>query len=145
SAAGSLSVSANYGGDSSHNVSSGGATVTVNKRATSTTVSCFPNPVTNNTSTNCTARVSDIDVSTAITPSGLVSFVSNSTGIFTTSSCTLAATATGGVANCSVSYTPKLTGHHGITATFAGDSTHTSSNGSTTETVTQPSLYALVV
>ncbi|OLD05211.1 MAG: hypothetical protein AUJ07_01970 [Crenarchaeota archaeon 13_1_40CM_3_53_5] len=145
---GTMMVTASYGGDSSHRASSDSTSVAVSKRATSTVVNCSPNPVTNNVSASCSATVSDIDVSTAVTPTGTVGFVSNSTGTFNASSCTLVATASVGIASCSVSYKPSVTGHHGITGTFAGDSNHNGSRGSATETVAQQatsSSYSLVI
>src|SRR5437763_14019536 len=45
---GSLSVSASYAGDTTHGSSSGNTSVQVNKRATSTTISCSPGQVTVN-------------------------------------------------------------------------------------------------
>ena len=61
---------------------------------------------------------------------------------------TLAASGTVGVASCSVNYTPSVTGSHGITVSYAGDSSHLGSGGSTTLTVVgavpQPT-YSLVV
>src|SRR5207245_5443614 len=107
---GSLSISASYGGDSSHGTSSGGATVTVSNRSTSTSVSCSPSPVTSSTATSCVATVTDTDVGGAITSSGSAGFTSNSTGVFTQPSCILAASGTVGVARCSVNYTPGVTG-----------------------------------
>jgi len=147
-AAGPMSVSARYNGDSTHATSSGSTTINVNKRATSMAVNCSPNPVTTNSSTNCTATLTDTDVGAVITPTGTVSFASNSTGTFNLPTCSLTATATTGVANCSVSYTPSIAGHHKITGSYAGDSSHTGSSGSATVTVTtQPRQqpYALVI
>src|SRR5207249_1978166 len=93
----------------------------------------------------CSATVADISAGTASTPTGTVSFASNSTGTFGPSSCTLAGTATVGVASCSVGYTPAVTGHHAITGTYGGDSTHSGALGSATLTVAQTPPYALVV
>jgi len=146
--AGPMSVSARYNGDSTHATSSGSTTINVNKRATSMTVNCSPNPVTTNSSTNCTATLNDTDAGAAITPTGSVSFASNSTGTFNLLTCSLTATATAGVASCSISYTPGTAGHHKITGSYAGDSSHTGSSGSATVTVTaQPRQqpYALVI
>src|SRR3989442_754471 len=62
------------------------------------------------------------------TPSGTVSFGTNSTGTFTSiMSCTLAAGTTTGTASCTVTYTPTVTGHHLITSSYGGDSTHATS------------------
>src|SRR5437867_83462 len=144
---GSVTVSASYGGDSSHGTSTGVTTVTVNPRATSTVITCSPNPVASSAAADCAATVTDTDVGIASTPSGSVGFVSNSTGTFSATSCTLVSTSTAGVAKCSVSYTPSANGHHGITGTYGGDSTHVGSNGSATETVATQTAqpYALVI
>ncbi len=147
---GSLSVSASYAGDTTHGSSSGNTSVQVSKRATSTTISCSPSQVTVNGSSTCTATVTDIDVGTASTPTGRVSFGSNSTGTFVPGgSCTLAVTATVGVATCSVNYTPGVAGGHSLVATYAGDPGHTGSSGTATLTVAPqpppPPSYALVI
>ncbi len=145
--AGPMSVSARYNGDSTHATSSGSTTINVNKRATSMAVNCSPNPVTTNSSTNCTATLNDADVGAVITPTGTVSFASNSTGTFNLLTCSLTATTTG-AASCSVSYTPSIGGHHKITGSYAGDPSHTGSSASATITVTtQPRQqpYALVI
>src|SRR2546426_1948293 len=147
-AVGPMSLSARYNGDSTHATSSGSTTINVNKRATSMAVNCSPNPVTTNSSINCTATLTDTDVGAVITPTGSVSFASNSTGTFNLLTCSLTATATTGVASCSVSYTPGIAGYHKITGSYAGDSSHTGSSGSATVTVTaQPRQqpYALVI
>src|SRR5438309_468628 len=147
SASGSLSVSASYGGDSSHSPSSGSATVNVGNRATSTSVSCSPSPATNNTVTSCVATVSDTDVGGRMSPSGSVSFASNSTGVFGSSSCSLTGSGTVGVSTCAVNYTPVMTGFHTITANYAGDPSHAGSSGSVVTVIgaaPQPA-YALVV
>jgi len=147
-AAGTLGVTTNYNGDTNHNGSGGSTIVTVNKRVTSTSVSCTPSTVANSTSTNCTATVTDTDVGTITTPTGSIGLSSNSTGAFSSPTCTLAATSTVGVSKCSVTYTPGKTGSHGITGAFAGDSIHLAGSGSVTLTVvSQPSTqsYALIV
>src|SRR5207249_1338026 len=70
-------------------------------------------------------------ISGPTTPSGSVSFTTNSTGAFNpiSASCTLTAGATAGTASCSVTYTPTVAGHHLITGTYQGDSTHAVSQG----------------
>jgi PKD repeat protein len=148
SASGSASVTGTYGGDSSHSTSSGSATVAVGNRATSTSVSCSPSSVTNNTVTSCVATLTDTDVGGVITPTGSVGFVSNSTGVFAQPSCALAPTGTVGVASCSVNYTPGVTGSHAVTVSYPGDSSHLSSSGGVTVMVVSASTtpaYALVV
>ncbi len=112
-------AAANYPGDSSHSSSSGATSIVVNTRATSTSVSCSPGIVVVNQATSCTAVVSDSSGSGGMTPSGNVTFAPSS-------SCTLAN------GSCSVSITPSASGSFGVSASYAGDSSHSSSSASTT-------------
>jgi hypothetical protein len=137
---GTHTITASYGGDSSHEPSSAKTTVTVTKRSTSTGVSCSPASVMVGQASTCTASVIDTDVGMQSTPTGSVSFSSDTSGgsFSGPGSCTLAATGTAGQASCSVSYTPGQVGSgtHTITASYGGDSTHQTSSGTTTVTVT---------
>src|SRR2546426_3547071 len=92
-----------------------------------TTVSCNPPTVQVNQPTTCTATVSQVVVGTPITtPTGTARFFADaSTTAFAT--CTLRATGTTGVANCSVAYRTPAVGVHNITASYPGDSTHEAS------------------
>src|SRR2546422_768046 len=92
-----------------------------------TTVSCNPPTVQVNQPTTCMATVSQVVVGTPITtPTGIARFFADSsTTAFAT--CTLRATATTGVANCSVAYRASTVGVHNITARYPGDSTHEAS------------------
>src|SRR2546426_52782 len=135
-------ITASYGGDTSHLSSSGTTTVTALQRSTSTSVTCSPATIPVNASTTCTATVSDNDVGTKSTPSGTVSFTSTGVGIFSGfDSCTLDSTG-----KSSITYTPIEvgTGSHAITATYEGDTTHASSRGSTSVTVTKRSTTTTV-
>jgi uncharacterized repeat protein (TIGR01451 family) len=91
---------------------------------TVTTVSCNPPTVQVNQPTACTATVRDVVVGAPVTtPTGSVSFFADaSTTAF--ASCTLQATATTGVASCSVAYRTSTVGAHNITASYPGDRTH---------------------
>src|SRR5213596_1677934 len=125
-------ITGNYPGDSTHTSSSGSFNLASTQRTTTTTVACTPAPVTTGSSTSCTATVSDSTATgTVITPTGTVSFTTNSTGTFSpATSCTLAASATAGTASCSVTYTPGITGHHLITGSYPGGTIFTASQGS---------------
>src|SRR3989442_7871711 len=92
-----------------------------------TTVSCNPPTVQVNQPTTCTATVSQVVVGTPITtPTGTARFFADaSTTAFAT--CALRATATTGVANCSVAYRASTVGVHNITPSYPGDSTHEAS------------------
>src|SRR5207247_4365607 len=70
--------------------------------------------------------VADSSGAGAVTPTGSVSFATNSTGSFSATTCTLAA------GTCSVTYTPTVVGHALITGTYAGDNVHTGSSGTFT-------------
>ncbi len=134
SAAGSYTITGNYGGDSAHGASSGqSAALTGNALtdATSTAVVCAPTSVTVGSALTCTATVTDTASPGATTPSGSVSFTSSPTsGSFgSAGSCTLAATGTAGVASCQLSFTPSSAGGYTVTGSYQGDSTHSSSSG----------------
>jgi Phosphoesterase family/PKD domain/Bacterial Ig-like domain (group 3) len=147
-ATGTAMIVAAYGGDTGHNAStSSGASMTINQRTTSTALACT-GPVAVNQTSSCTATITDSSNGGSVTPSGSVSLSSNSTGVFSQPSCSLTASGTVGVASCSVSYTPSMTGFHAITANYAADSSHLASSGSTTVTVAASApkpAYALVV
>ena len=72
-------------------------------------------------------------------PTGKITFSSNGSGTFTPAvTCTLAATATPGVSECSATYTPSAvgTGTHTISASYPGDGNYVKSSGSSPLTVT---------
>ena len=72
-------------------------------------------------------------------PTGKITFSSSGSGTFTpATTCTLAATATAGVSECSVTYTPSAVGSgtHTITASYPGDGNYVKSSGSGPLTVT---------
>jgi hypothetical protein len=72
-------------------------------------------------------------------PTGKVTFSSSGSGTFTPAvTCTLAATATPGVSECSATYTPSAvgTGTHTISASYPGDGNYVKSSGSGPLTVT---------
>jgi len=93
-----------------------------------TSVACSPVSVPASVASVCTVSVNDIS-SNPTTPTGIVQFATNSTGLFIpSSSCTLAGTIAG-IGSCSVSYNSTLVGHHLITAAYGGDSTHAPTQG----------------
>lgn len=128
---GSHTITASYTGDPVSAPSSGMTTLTVTKNYSSTSVSCSPSSsVSTGTPTTCTATV------TGTNPSGTVAFSRNSSGTFSSPSCTLVAI-DGTSASCSVIYTPTYygTGTHKIYGSYSGDSNNTTSSGNTTITV----------
>jgi MBG domain/MBG domain (YGX type) len=127
SATGTISVSASYAGDSSHATSSGSGSITVNKRATSTTVVCN-SPIALNGTSDCIATVNDTSPGTATTPTGTVSFTASGGGVSPTSaSCTLSGS--GSSASCTVTFTGGSTGTISVSASYGGDGTHSTSSG----------------
>src|SRR5206468_1666006 len=126
-------IMATYGGDLTHDGSSGTTGVTALKHGTTTSVSCTPVSVPVGSPTSCTATVTDATPGSATAPTGTVSFT-NSGGTFSASSCTLG--------NASTNPTPRAvstfpagrfseptSGPHTITATYGGDTTHDGSSG----------------
>jgi len=104
----------------------------------STTVSCSPASLAlGSGSSNCTTTVSDTKGSGVVTPTGTVALGSSGPGTFASGSCALSAISSG-VARCSTTYTPNAigTGSHSITAAYAGDTAHDSSQGTTSVGVT---------
>ncbi|OLB45857.1 hypothetical protein AUI07_06435, partial [archaeon 13_2_20CM_2_53_6] len=131
---GTHTISASYSGDSSHTSSLGQTTLTVNKRATSTTIiNCTPASINFGSSTVCTALVNDTDIGTGIIPTGTVAFTSSGTGTFIDSPCTLSLPAGSVVpiATCEVTYTPTGTTARTdtITASYSADPSHDTSTG----------------
>ena len=125
---GTHTISASYSGDSSHTSSLGQTTLTVNKRATSTTIiNCAPASINLGSATMCTALVNDTDIGIGIIPTGTVAFRSSGTGTFVGSPCTLSQQ----VATCEVTYTPTGTTARTdtITAIYSGDASHDTSTG----------------
>src|SRR2546422_791704 len=131
SATGTATVSATYGGDSIH--SGSGPTsfpITVNPRATSTSVSCVSSTTVVGNATSCTATVADISPGTATTPTGTVSWTSSgAAGTFSAPSCTLSA------GKCTVKFTHSATGTSTVTGTYNPDAIHATTQGSATVTV----------
>src|SRR5207245_3364948 len=102
---------------------------------TTASVSCAPSSVAFGASTTCTATVTDTSA-TPTTPTGTVAFTSSGTGTFTTSPCTL--TGTTASATCSATFSPSgtIARTDTITATYSGDTGHTTSSGTFSLTVT---------
>ena len=105
-------------------------------RASTTTVSLSPTTVVVSQST--TVNVTVTGPNSAHEPNGTVSFTTNSSGSFSSPSCTLP-TSNAASKSCSVTYTPSVSGTHNITASFPGTTgtSHnlTSSTGSANLTV----------
>jgi len=131
---GSYSITAYYGGDTTHAPSSAHTSLAIFKRVVSVSVSCST-PLARNTPTTCTVTVKDIAPGTPITPTGAVSFSSSGPGTFSSTSCTLSGG--GSTATCHVTFTPTSKGTYTITASYAGDADHYGGFGSTTFKITK--------
>lgn len=107
---------------------------------TTTGLTCAPGTVVVAGTTTCTATVTDTTATRPTTPTGMVTFSSNtSSGAFTpAATCTLSPDGTPGQASCQVTYTPATagTGTQTVTASYGGDAGHTASGGTATVTVT---------
>jgi hypothetical protein len=120
-------VNASYSGDGIITPSSASFALMATKRNSSVSVSCSPSTLQGGASTNCSATVNDTSGAGYSAPVGLVTFLSNVTGSFSSPTCALTS------GSCSFSYTP-ASGSLGsalITAMYDGDSDHgASSNNS---------------
>jgi Bacterial Ig-like domain (group 3)/FG-GAP repeat len=131
-----ITASYSSGSPHTHAGSTDNTTLTVDQRATATSVSCSPDRVAVGQPSTCSATVTDTAGEHASTPAGTIEFASNGAGSFHDHRCTLAGT--GAAASCAVTYAPGSvgTGSHTITATFNGDATHAGSAGNTNLHVT---------
>src|SRR5207245_593341 len=134
-APGSLTVTADYPGDTAHATITGNQTVNVSQptaHSTSTTITCNPTSVVVGQASTCTATVTDTSTTGATTPKGTVTITETGvTGSFTT--CTLAGTTA--TATCTSTFTPSTTGTAAITASYPGDASHTGSSGTASVSV----------
>src|SRR5207249_2342991 len=129
-------ITASYGGDATHESSSGAtaAAVTVTKHPTTTSVNCSPATFLAGASASYTATLPDrFEVASPTTPAGTVSFFADAaTTAF--ASCTLSGTRR--PPSSSLFPYPTLFRSHAITASYGGDATHESSSGATAAAVT---------
>src|SRR5438309_250353 len=134
--AGSISVSANYQGDTTHTGStSNTVALTVSVRTTATSLTCV-SPVSAGSATTCTVTVADTSTASlpGINPTGTVTVTSSGTGTFT-GTCNLAPITTPpipiGTTTCQVTFTPSgtISRTDTITADYGGDAVHSGSSG----------------
>jgi len=121
-------ITATYYGDAFHYGSSSSFTLIVALTG-ATLVTCYPNTVTINSTIYCAVMV--VNTEDFATPTGTVTFSSNSSGAFNQLSCNLDSSA-----SCSVYYTPQSKGLTIITAAYEGDNLHGPSSGTVQLTVT---------
>jgi hypothetical protein len=136
---GTQNITVSYGGDGHHLASSGQVTLYVTPRYTSTDLTCSPGTVAVGQATSCTATVTDRTYPGPTTPTGVVTFVTDTGGgSFSSSSCTLSPASTAAQAACSFSYTPGEAGSgtQTVTASYGGDGIHAASSGQAAIAVT---------
>ena len=136
----SITITATYGGDTTHQTNSGTSILTINSLSpVSITVSPNPSSYVTGTTLTFTAIVTDTS-SSPTTPTGTITWGDgNLGGIFSSSSCTLSANA------CTTSYTPSSSSPNSITitASYGGDTTHNTSSG--TSSLTVSTIHATAV
>src|SRR5437879_5639237 len=121
--------------DNAHSASgpTAGNTVTVNRRTTSTAVSCTPTTVVVSQVITCTGFVKDTSLAgTASAPLGTVAFTNGGTAIgsFTGSPCTLASV-NATTSSCNVTFTPTSAGTVIASGTYSSTDTAHSGSGPT--------------
>jgi hypothetical protein len=136
----SITITASYGGDSSHAVNSGTSILTTNSLS-SVSITVSPNPASYVTGTVLTYTVTIADTSNSQNiPTGAITWSDgNVGGIFSSPSCTLAS------GTCTTSYTPSTNSPINvvITANYGGDTTHQTS--SATSNLTISTIHATAV
>ncbi|KOG37410.1 hypothetical protein ADK74_36615, partial [Streptomyces decoyicus] len=134
-AAGSHSVTAVYGGDANFTSSTGTDTQTVNRAATSTTVTSAPDPSVFGQGFTVTARVAAVPPG-AGTPTGTVTFTIDGVGPFDVA---LDASGQAHFTNSTLA-----AGGHTVTAVYNGDADFSGSTGSHTQSVHQAATTTTV-
>ena len=144
---GEHTVSANYTGDSGHEGSSASLVIRVNKKPTSTIVTCSPSTVgAEQTLVYCSATVTDNSNNT-IVPTGTVSMMwDGPRNLQSAVTCNLVAGSSVPTALCTIVYLPTILadGVHTVTVTYAGDSTHLGSTGTSSVSVNIPKTKVVV-
>jgi hypothetical protein len=129
---GGYTLSADYGGDSTHDVSLGSTSVNAID-PTSIALRCDPSTLPINTSTTCSATLTDTDTPDA--PTGEVTFTSDpDTGSFAGGDeCpwSPASSGDGGTATCQITFSPSAKGNYTLSASYGGDYEHATSVGTT--------------
>jgi len=126
-----VTITASYGGDTSHSTSTGTVSLTVNIHTSSVTIA--PTHATLNAGGIVTVNGTVTDTSSSpITPSGTLSFSDNGAGgTFNSTPCTLVS------GRCIISYTVSTTAPSTVTITgsYSGDSAHATSTATSSLTV----------
>jgi hypothetical protein len=136
SEAGSPTITGTYSGDAHESPSSGGSSVTFEKRSTTTELTCTPGSLAAGTATSCTATVTD-NHADPHPPTGTVSFTASGSGKFQPGSCSLNPSGAA-TSSCKVSYTPATAGGQKISASYVGSPASDASSGDTSISVSGP-------
>ena len=138
---GGLTTTSPNGGTAAFSTATDTASIVVNKRAVTVSVSCSPASVVAAQGTSCTAVVTDNETrGNPQDPAGTVTFTNTSgIGTFSAGSCTLNADGPGATykSSCAVTYTPTnaATTAHVVKATYNGSAIYQGGYASTTVTV----------
>jgi hypothetical protein len=125
---GPKALTASYAGDENLLASTAGATHDVQKRTSSSVLSCTTNTVVVGATVSCTVTVTDTSApGTPSAPQGSVTFASTKPGTFAPASCTLSGS--GASASCTIQYTATLPNVQTLTASFGGDVKHHGGSG----------------
>jgi len=134
-------VTASYEGDSDHITSTGSTSLQI-LDATTTSVVCSPASVLVDSSTDCTATLTDATAPQP--PSGSVTFTSSpATATFgAPSTCSWQLSGSGGSGTCDVTFTPAAAGPFTITASYSGDDGHAASSGTASVLAAAPTTVS---
>ncbi len=118
-------LTASYNGDNTDSPSDAPTAVKIDLRSTHTSLDCEPTKVHVGQPATCTATVTDTDSGIMTTPTGTVTFSSDTLGKFYGNPCTLSALSNA-TSSCAVTYTPSSCplGVADISASYSGDSSH---------------------
>ena len=119
----SITITASYGGDATHQASSGSSSLSNNQDATSLAVTSSTSSISSGGQATVTATVTD-SINTQNSPTGIITWSDgNVGGNFNPTSCNLS------LGTCNVTYTASSTSPPNvvITATYGGDTTHKTS------------------
>jgi hypothetical protein len=138
---GTHKISATYAGDTAHAASSGETNLAVTARSTTVSVDCGTGVAVSQPAA-CTATVTDTAGGEASSPTGTVTFESDTSGgkFAPAGECSLTALSPPAQSSCKVEYTPGQlgSGKHTITATYGGDAAHASAHAPAELAVSAP-------
>jgi hypothetical protein len=128
SAGGGYTISGAYSADTTHSASGGSGSLTAID-PTTTSFTCTNSTLQIDSSTECTATLTD--ASSPQAPGGSVTFSSSpTTGTFgAPGACNWQASGSGGSATCEVTFAPSSVGGYTLSAAYSGDSLHSASTG----------------